>query len=323
MQRLEEKRDKRVGMLVCDIDGLKLVNDTLGHEAGDRLLISAADIIKESFRLGDMVARIGGDEFAVLLPECDENVVELASLRIKGKVEKHNAAGAVPPLSMSIGFAVSGKTEENLGEVFKKADNNMYREKLHSGQSARSAIVQTLMKALEARDYLTEGHADRLQELVEELASAIGLPERGLADLRLLAKFHDIGKVGIPDRILFKEAPLTADEYSEMKRHSEIGHRIAQSNPDLSPIAGWILKHHEWWNGEGYPQGLKGNEIPLECRILAIADAYDAMTNDRPYRRALSREEAIAEIKRCAGSQFDPNLVQVFLTVYNTGFRKT
>ncbi len=313
MHRLEGKRDMRVGMLVCDIDGLKLVNDTLGHEAGDRLLMAAAGIIRECFREEDMVARIGGDEFAVLLPDGDEMIIEKAAQRIKEEVEKYNAAGAVPPLSMSIGFSMSGKTKGSLGEVFKEADNNMYREKLHCGQSARSAIVQTLMKALEARDYITEGHAERLQELVETLASAIGLPERSLGDLRLLAKFHDIGKVGIPDRILFKPGPLTSNEFSEMKRHSEIGHRIAQSNPDLVPIAGWILKHHEWWDGQGYPQGLKGEEIPLECRILAIADAFDAMTNDRPYHRALSREEAIAEIMKCAGSQFDPNLIKVFL----------
>ena len=157
----------------------------------------------------------------------------------------------------------------------------MYRIKLHSSQSTRSAIVQTLMKALEARDYITEGHADRLQELVAIVALSLGLPERSIGDLRLLAQFHDIGKVGIPDRILFKKGSLTNQEFAEMKQHCEIGHRIALSAPDLVPIADWILKHHEWWNGKGYPLGLKGEEIPLECRILAIADAYDAMTSDQ------------------------------------------
>ncbi len=176
-----------------------------------------------------------------------------------------------------------------------------------------SEIVHTLMRALETRDFLTEGHAERLQDIVTGLAGVISLPESKIADLRLLARFHDIGKVGIPDSILFKPGPLTAGEYTEMKRHSEIGHRIAVSSPDLSCIADWILKHHEWWNGEGYPLRIKGEEIPLECRILAIADAYDAMTSDRPYRNALPHEEVVVELKRCAGTQFDPRLVKIFL----------
>jgi len=187
----------------------------------------------------------------------------------------------------------------------------MYREKLHRSQSARSAIVQTLMKALEARDHITEGHADRLQNLVVNLAMAIELPEHRINDLRLLAQFHDIGKVGIPDRILLKPGPLTTEEANEMWRHCEIGYRIAMSSPDLIPIADWILKHHEWWNGKGYPLGLKGEEIPLECRILPIVDAYDAMTSDRPYRKAMSHEKAVRELRRCAETQFDPLLVDI------------
>ena len=191
----------------------------------------------------------------------------------------------------------------------------MYREKLHRSRSARSAIVKTLMKALEERDYITGGHGDRLQNLVEDLARSMDLTERNIADLRLLAQFHDIGKVGIPDRILFKKGPLTSEEWLEMQRHSEIGHRIALSAPELAPVAEWILKHHEHWDGSGYPLGLKGEEIPMECRILAIADAYDAMVSDRPYKQAVSHDKAIAELKRCSGTQFDPKLLMVFIDV--------
>jgi HD-GYP domain-containing protein (c-di-GMP phosphodiesterase class II) len=148
---------------------------------------------------------------------------------------------------------------------------------------------------------------------VKKLALVLGVTMRHISDLSLLSKFHDIGKVGVPDRILFKPSTLTTEEMLEMQRHCEIGHRIAQSAPDLAPIADWILKHHEWWNGKGYPLGLKGEDIPLECRILAIVDAYDAMTNNRPYRKALSPKKALIELKRCSGTQFDPCLVSKFV----------
>lgn len=315
MDRLEGDRYTPVSIIVCDVDGLKLVNDTMGHHKGDELLKTAASIIRESFRSGDMVARIGGDEFAVLLPRSGREVVERAIQRLRDHLTGHNLQNPDLLLSISIGFATGEYGPVNMGDLFKEADNNMYREKLHRSQSARSAIVQTLMRALEARDFITEGHADRLQELVAAVAQALGLPERNIIDLRLLAQFHDIGKVGIPDRILFKPGPLNPDEIVEMKRHCEIGHRIAQSSPDLVPIAGWILTHHEWWNGQGYPLGRREEEIPLECRILSIADAYDAMTSDRPYRRAMTHGEAVTELEKCAGTQFDPHLVSIFVRV--------
>ncbi|MDD2499137.1 MAG: HD-GYP domain-containing protein, partial [Desulfitobacteriaceae bacterium] len=187
------------------------------------------------------------------------------------------------------------------------------REKLHRIHSVRSNIVQALLKALETRDIQTEEHSKRLGRLIIDLAKAAGIPEQKFSDLYLFAQFHDIGKVGIPDSILFKPEKLSHCEELRMKAHCEIGKRIALASPDLVPIADWILKHHEWWNGEGYPMGLKGNEIPLECRILAIVDAYDAMVNDRLYKKAVSHETALAELSKCAGTQFNPELVEVFI----------
>ena len=151
--------------------------------------------------------------------------------------------------------------------------------------------------------------------MIVELAQNVGLSDSRLSDLRLFGHFHDVGKVGIPDEILFKPGRLNQEEFEIMKRHCEIGYRIAQSSGDLAPIADWILKHQEWWNGQGYPLGIKAEAIPLPCRILSIVDAYDAMTNDRPYRKAMFHKDAIAELERCAGTQFDPELVKAFKTI--------
>ncbi|MHB8156358.1 MAG: PAS domain S-box protein [Desulfocucumaceae bacterium] len=315
MRIMDSGRFNPLGLVICDVDGLKLVNDTMGHDAGDSLLIAAANVIKNSFRKGDIVARVGGDEFAVILPNTPVALVEGHCQKVYSAVAEYNANNPDLPLSISVGFSAKSDRSRGMDDLFREADNSMYRKKLHSSRSARSAIVHTLMKAIEARDHITEGHGERLQGLVAAMAMVMGLPERSIGDLRLLAQFHDIGKVGIPDRILFKKGRLTPLEYEEMRRHSEIGHRIAQSAPDMVPIAEWILLHHEWWNGEGYPLGLRGENIPLECRILAIADAYDAMTSDRPYRKAITHKDALAELRRCAGTQFEPELVEKFALV--------
>ena len=312
MTRLDATGVNPVGVMTFDLDGLKLVNDTLGVEAGDRLLIKSAQILQNCFKT-EIVARIGGDEFAVLLPYMDKGSLEDISASIQEKITEFNNSHPQLPLSLSIGMAVREDPAISLRDTFKEADDYMNRIKLHRSRSAKSAVVYTLLKALEARDFITEGHGERMQDLVVLLGRGLGLADSVLTTLQLLAQFHDIGKVGVPDRILFKEDKLTPEENLEMQRHSEIGQRIALASPELSPLADLILKHHEWWNGQGYPLGLSGEDIPLECRVLALADAYDAMTNDRPYRKAMSHEEAKAEILRCSGTQFEPRLADLFL----------
>jgi len=300
--------------LVCDLDGLKLINDTLGHQAGDQLLLAAARILKDASPPEAIVARIGGDEFGILIPGHSLITAVMVYESINEAVKRYNQSNE-NILSISIGYAVKEDAATSMDEVFIQADEKMYRQKLLHSQSARSAIVDIMMKALEARDFMTEGHTDRLQVIATRIAEKLGLSESTINDLALFARFHDIGKVGISDTILFKEGRLTPEEYEEMKKHSEIGYKIAQASPELIHIAEWILKHHEWWNGNGYPLGLKGEDIPLECRIVGVADAYDAMHSDRPYRKALSNEEIIAELKSGSGTQFDPAIIEVLLQI--------
>ena len=315
MARIGNGRYDPVGIVVCDLDGLKFVNDTLGHQSGDQMLIQTADILRHNFRSSDIIARIGGDEFAVLLTETNPERVEQILRRLRQAVHDHNNAEPELPLSLSMGYALDEGGTVDMQALFCEADNRMYREKIQREGSARSAILHALTVSMEARDFNTENHCNRLQELTASLALSLDLTRDFVNDLSLLTRFHDLGKVGIPDHILFKPGPLSEEEWRQMRQHCEIGHRIASSVPDLEPIADFILKHHERWDGRGYPQGLSGDDIPLPCRILAIVDAYDAMTSDRPYRKAMPREEAIAELQRCAGTQFDPGLVEQFIQI--------
>jgi diguanylate cyclase (GGDEF)-like protein/PAS domain S-box-containing protein len=318
MARLAGTRFNPVGIVMCDVDGLKLINDILGHNAGDALLVAAANVIRKCFRENDVVARVGGDEFAVILPNTPKAVIENICLRIHDMVGAYNAEHPTMTLSISVGFAVKFDSSTRMSELFREADNNMYSQKLCQTQQARNAIVGMLMKALEMRGVITEQRVEHIQRLVAAMAGKLGLNQEGITSLRFLAKFRDIGEIGIPHSIYEKRDLLTPEELSEVRRHCEIGYRIAMSTPDLTPIADQILKHHEWWDGNGYPLGLKGEEIPLECRILSISGAYDAMVSDRPYRKAMPHDKAIAELKRRAGTQFDPRLVELFLSLPET-----
>lgn len=315
MHRLDNSRFELVGLIMCDIDGLKLINDTLGHEKGDELLMRASHIIRRSFRENDVVARVGGDEFAVLLPNTPRSKVEEICARIKSSIADYNKKNRSLPLGISIGFSIRSGPGQSMAELYREADNGMYKEKLFGSQQFRGVIVTNLLSTIEDIGITTRHSARRLKKLVTALGEAVGLPEKRMKDLVLLAQFHDIGNIGVHHRTLLKEGILTPDELVEIRKHCDIGHRIAQSSASLTHIAEHILKHHEWWNGGGYPLGISGDDIPLESRIIAIADAYEAMTGGRPHRKAISKKKALQELKDCAGKQFDPELVAAFVQV--------
>jgi diguanylate cyclase (GGDEF)-like protein len=313
LAKINNRDVENLTILLLDIDGLKFVNDTLGHLMGDQVIVSASQMITQSFQPLGIVSRVGGDEFGVIiknqLPETIEAALEKmnANLRIFNELPD-----ATFKISLSYGYSYHASGSVNTDFLFQEADNNMYQNKLLKTSSTRNNLVKTLMKALEAKDYVTEGHTNRMDTLSTLIGHALRLPQNIMDRIQLLTKFHDIGKVGIPDSILKKPAGLTPDEWKVMKTHCTIGERIANESSELKEISHLILKHHERWDGAGYPLGLTAEEIPIECRVLSIVDSYDAMTNDRPYRAALAPNTAIKEILSCAGSQFDPKLVGIF-----------
>jgi diguanylate cyclase (GGDEF)-like protein len=307
--------DSFVGIILCDIDGMRLINESLGHDSGNALLVAAATSVRWTLPPEAIVARIGSDEFGALLLGTDHSQLEDICQRILMSSEGANPDDPRLRFTLSVGCAAGIPAKDGIFSIFKAAEAKLHRQKLTRSLSSRDMIFQTLQKALEKRDFLTHQHATRIWALALPLAQEAGLSARRLDNLKLLAQFHDIGKVGIPDNVLFKEGPLTDEENEQARLHAEIGYRIALSMPDLFPVADLILKHHEWWNGQGYPLGIKGEEIPLECRIFNIVDAFDSMTNDRPDRKAMSDKEAAAELRNGAGSQFDPYLIGKFLDI--------
>ncbi len=322
LARLRQAGVVGVGVICCDLDGLKLVNDTFGHAAGDTMLQRTAVMLRQLLPESALIARVGGDEFVVLLTDVDEALLQQVDKQFQAYKEVGATTAHAFPLQISVGYSYRSLCEPDSNELdlmLKKADDEMYRQKLSSTHSNRNVVVQTIMKMLEIRDYATEGHSQRMGEMAVALAERVGLANNSKNDLRLLAQFHDLGKIGISDQILLKPGPLTVKERKEIEQHAEIGHRIAMVVPEFLPVADLILKHHEWWNGAGYPLGLQGEAIPVENRILSIVDAYDAMTNDRPYRAALTPIAAVEELRCCRGTQFDPVLVDEFIAVLAAG----
>ncbi len=316
VSHLDAARQRPLSIVMADINGLKLVNDAFGHQEGDRFLQKVALTLREGCRREDVVARIGGDEFAILLPRTSLGEAEEIAGRLRECCRQSDHKHFT--ISLSIGVATKYEEEEDIWSLFSEAEEQMYRDKILQQDSVRHSIIHSLTNVLEEKSLETRMHINRLQWTSTALGEELGLGDDDLNNLDLLAQMHDIGKVAISDEILLKPGYLTGEEREQIERHPEIGYRIARSIPEFASVAEAILYHHEWYNGEGYPLGLKAGEIPLLARILAVVDAYDAMTHDRPYREALGRETALAEIQTCAGTQFDPEIAEAFVRMITT-----
>lgn len=308
--RLDTSRNLPFSLVLLDVNGLKLTNDAFGHQSGDELLKKVAKITFDCCRTDDIISRIGGDEFVLLLPKTSNADAEIIVDRIYKRIE-HETMDAIK-LSVSIGHATKTNIDQSMSDIFTLAEDNMYRKKLHESQSMRHQTIRAIIKTLNEKSEREKVHSDEVSRLSKQIGLAIGLSSEKIKELEIASLLHDIGKISIQDSILNKNGPLTESEYIEVKRHSECGYQILKSVDAYSSLSEIVLHHHERWDGMGYPYGLKGDEIPLLSRIITVADAYEAMISDRPYRRGRTHEAAIDELKACSGTQFDPLIVAAF-----------
>ncbi|EET88692.1 diguanylate cyclase and metal dependent phosphohydrolase [Clostridium carboxidivorans P7] len=311
LNRIDNENSIPLTVAMADMNGLKLVNDSFGHAVGDKLIKKVAEIMIKGCRDKDSVIRLGGDEFVILMPntemdEAEQIINGINDMALKEKVESVD-------ISVSFGYATRKSTEETIDEILKIAEDSMYKKKLFESPSMRSKTINTIISTLYEKNKREQEHSRRVSELCKQLGEAIGMPKGDMEELKIAGLLHDIGKIAIGECILNKKGKLTDEEWEQIKKHSEVGYRILSTVNHMSEMSEYVLHHHERWDGSGYPKGLMKEAIPLQSRIIAIADSYDAMTSERSYRKALSEKIAINELKSNAGTQFDPKLINVFI----------
>ncbi len=311
MQVMDDRKFLPVSIVMADVDGLKLTNDAFGHRLGDQVLIELASLFMNEVRPEDVVARIGGDEFMLLLPNTDEESAKSMISRIEESLKIKSEDK--PMFSVSFGLGVKSSMEFHLDDAYRQAEEQMCRHKLSQGASMRSRTIDIVMRTLYAKSEREEAHAKRVSALAGSIAEKHGYAKDMVTLIRAAGLLHDIGKIGVDEKILSKPGLLDEIEWQAMKRHPDIGFRILSSAPEFTEIAGYVLEHHERLNGKGYPRGLTAGEISVPARILALADSYDAMTSERPYKKCLSKLDAVQELKRHAGTQFDGEIARLFV----------
>jgi diguanylate cyclase (GGDEF)-like protein/PAS domain S-box-containing protein len=315
MKLLSKEREISIGLIVLDIDGLKYINDILGHQEGDKLLINLSKILLATFRPSDVIARIGGDEFAVLIRDVDNNKLNETAQRLNNNILAYNQKlkSYQNPIHVSAGYAIKDVPTKKIEQVLKEADDMLFKEKIPKREDVRKSILNVIKTTMLEKDLTTEERIGRLTSLASSFSDAMNLSDEEKRKLILTTELHDIGKIVIPDDVLNKRGKLSFEDFEHIKKHPEAGYRIAMAIPEISHVAEYILYSHERWDGKGYPKELIGEEIPLISRMTLIIDAYDAITNNRPYRKASSIKQAINELKYNAGTQFDPELIDIFV----------
>jgi HD-GYP domain-containing protein (c-di-GMP phosphodiesterase class II) len=278
---------------------------------GDKSLKRIGEILRETFRDEDIIARVGGDEFMILLPVTTEKTAEKILNRVRQKCEEKPLE--IININISFGIATKNNQDKKIKEILKEAEDKMYFNKLKEGKEAKLLMINYLKEKLQKITFENKAHYERLKVMGMEMADILDFTEVEKEELKLLCEYHDIGKIGIPKKILQKKLKLTKEEWELMKKHSEIGYNIIKESREIISIDELILQHHERWDGKGYPGLIKGEKIPIVVRLFSIIDAYDAMVNERPYKARMTSEAALKEIKNKSGSQFDPNLTKIFI----------
>lgn len=309
--RLDTKRNLPISLVFADVNGLKTINDAFGHHVGDQLINKVADVFLAECRADDIISRTGGDEFVIILPNTDSVSSEKLIKRIKSKIEKQKIMNI--NISISFGWDTKQSEAQSVWDVLKNAENYMYKKKTFDNASRRSSVVKSILGTLRIKSPYEDAHSKRVSELCESFGKALKLESDEIAELRAAGELHDIGKVAVDEKILSDAEELTDSGWAQMKSHPEIGYRLLSNTNEFYNIAEYIAAHHERWDGTGYPKGIRGESIHFKARIIAIADAFDAMTSERPYKNALPEDEAVSEMRKNAGTQFDPELARVFV----------
>ena len=304
-----------LAIIMIDVNGLKLTNDAFGHHIGDELLKKVAKNLISCDSKGGFACRVGGDEFLMVFPNTDEKEAEYLVDKLYELVSAEKLENIV--ISISAGWQVRTDVSQSIRDTLIKAENHMLRKKIVESQSMRNQTVNIIMQTLNEKNEREKRHSVEVAKWAKEIGVSMGLSVQKVKEIELAGLLHDIGKIAIKEDILNKPGKLTEEEYDEIKRHPESGYHILKSVDEYSSLAQCVLEHHERFDGKGYPKGIKGSQISLIARIISVADAFEAMIAQRPYRKSLTEEMAIEEIKKNANTQFDPEVVTAFLKIFD------